>query len=57
MAGQTPAGVPPGTQIANTKALEQLDDRLSKLDDLHDQVDAKLSDPAYSNSSRRSMPH
>jgi len=48
MAGQTPAGVPPGTQTANAKALEQLDDRLSKLDDLHDQVDAKLSDPAYS---------
>jgi hypothetical protein len=48
MAGQSPTGVPPGTQTANSKALTQLDDRLTKLSDLDNQVDAKLSDPAYS---------
>ena len=41
-------GVPPGTQAANQKNMDIVDDRLGKLDDLEQQVDAKLADPAYS---------
>jgi hypothetical protein len=46
-------GVPPGTQAANEKNLDIVNDRLQQLDDLENSVDQKMADPAYSTDSQQ----